>query len=264
MNHSSTEPLIKSSIKSSINLANPQTMYLNHSNNVSKSFVRRIASCLLIVAGCCALPAWASSVDIHLYNKAGEAMTDAVVYATPVGVAATAATAATTTTTTAAATQHNDAATIAQDHLQFTPYVTVVQVGSQIKFPNYDKVEHHVKSFSPTKEFEIKPYEKTTPPPILFDKAGVVIIYCLIHEWMRAYVYVVDTPYFGKSEANGEVALNGLPPGTYEIRAWHPDMGSIKPPLLQTLKLTDQAAQPVRFDFDFIAKKRKAAQPITN
>jgi plastocyanin len=217
--------------------------------NLSARFVRRAVSFLLFAAGCCALPASAASVDIHVYNKAGEAMTDAVVYATPVGATAP------------AAAQH-DPATIAQDHLQFTPYVTAVQVGSQIKFPNYDKVEHHVKSFSPTKEFEIKPYEKTTPPPILFDKAGVVIIYCLIHEWMRAYVYVVDTPYFGKSEASGEVALKDLPPGTYEIRAWHPDMGAIKPPLLQTVKVSDQATQPVRFDFDFIAKKRKAAQPM--
>jgi len=218
---------------------------------LSKSFTRLSAACLLVAAGCYALPASAASVDVHVFNKSGEAMTDAVIYATPVGGGAAAA--ATT-----------DPATIAQDHLQFTPYVTVVQVGSQIKFPNYDKVEHHVKSFSPAKEFEIKPYEKTTPPPILFDKTGVVIIYCLIHEWMRAYVYVVDTPYFGKSEASGEVALNGLPPGTYEIHAWHPDMGSIKPPLLQTVKVTDQAAQQVRFDFDFIAKKRKPAQPVNN
>jgi plastocyanin len=219
---------------------------------MAKFFIRLLVTSLLLVAGGGAMQASAASIDVRVYNKAGEAMSDAVAYATPVGGSA------------AAAVPHNDAATIAQDHLQFTPYVTAVQVGSQIKFPNYDKVEHHVKSFSPTKEFEIKPYEKTTPPPILFDKAGVVIIYCLIHEWMRAYVYVVDTPYFGKSEASGEISLNGLAPGTYEIRAWHPDMGSIKPPLLQTLKVADQATQQVRFDFDFIAKKRKPAQPVNN
>ena len=76
---------------------------------------------------------------------------------------------------------------------------------------------------------------------------------------MRAYVMVVDTPYFGKSDASGALALNGLPPGNYEIRAWHPDMGCIKPPLMQTLKVTDQTAQQVKFDFYFIPKKRKPA-----
>lgn len=220
--------------------------------HLSPSLFCRVTACISIAMSCYALPVSAASLDVRAFNKSGEAMTDAVIYATPVGAGA------------ATTPAHNDVATIAQDHLQFTPYVTVVQLGSQIKFPNYDKVEHHVKSFSPAKEFEIKPYEKTTPPPILFDKSGVVIIYCLIHEWMRAYVYVVDTPYFGKSEANGEVAFNDLPPGTYEIRAWHPDMGSIKQPLLQTVKVGDQVAQQVRFDFDFIAKKRKPAQPVNN
>lgn len=202
---------------------------------------------LLMVAVFAALcfPAWAGTINVKTYSKTGETMQDVVVYATPVGGAAPS--------------DRAEGPAIAQDHLQFTPYVTVVRVGTEIKFPNYDKVEHHVKSFSTVKEFEIKPYEKTTPPPVLFDKAGIVIIYCLIHEWMRAYVMVVDTPYFGKSDASGAVALNGLPPGNYEIRAWHPDMGSIKPPLLQTLKVADQAAQQVKFDFDFIPKKRKPA-----
>ena len=150
--------------------------------------------------------------------------------------------------------------TIAQDHSQFTPYVTVVRLGSEIRFPNYDKIDHHVKSFSPAKEFEIQPYEKVTPPPVLFDKTGIVVIYCLIHEWMRAYVYVVDTPYFAKSDSNGQVSMEQLAPGNYELRAWHPDMGSVKPPLVQPIKVGADGVQQLRFDFDFIPKKRKAAK----
>jgi plastocyanin len=190
------------------------------------------------------MPVCAGTINATALNKSGEVMSDVVVYATRLGGPATPA-------------NGREAATIAQDHVQFTPYVTAVQLGSEIKFPNYDKVEHHVKSFSAAKEFEIKPYEKTTPPPILFDKPGIVVIYCLIHEWMRAYVMVVDTPYFGKSDATGTVALNSLPAGNYEIRAWHPDMGNIKPPLLQTLKVDEQGTQAVKFNFDFIPKKRK-------
>ena len=170
--------------------------------------IRNFIGCLLIAVAFATVmaPVSAGTIDAKAVNKSGEAMSDVVIYATPVGGAA-------------AASGQAEGATIAQDHLQFTPYVTVVRTGTEIKFPNYDKVEHHVKSFSAIKEFEIKPYEKTTPPPILFDKPGIVIIYCLIHEWMRAYVMVVDTPHFGKSDASGAVALNDLPPGNYEIRA---------------------------------------------
>ncbi|HXA47886.1 MAG TPA: methylamine utilization protein [Burkholderiaceae bacterium] len=209
----------------------------------SSAVVRRLMTAVSLATF--ALPVWAGTMNVTATSKSGEAMSDVVVYATKVSGPV------------AAASAKDVPATIAQDHLQFTPYVTVVQVGSEIKFPNYDKVEHHVKSFSPAKEFEIKPYEKTTPPPILFDKTGIVVIYCLIHEWMRAYVMVVDTPYFGKSDASGALVLNNLPPGNYEIRAWHPDMGSIKPPLLQSVKIDDQGAQQVKFNFDFVPKKRK-------
>ncbi len=216
--------------------------------NFNMPKARNFIRCLLMAGffAAVAAPVWGGTINAAAVNKSGEAMPDVVIYATPAGGAA-------------GASGRADGATIAQDHLQFTPYVTVVQTGTEIKFPNYDKVEHHVKSFSAVKEFEIKPYEKTTPPPILFDKPGIVIIYCLIHEWMRAYVMVVDTPYFGKSDASGAVTFNDLPPGNYEIRAWHPDMGSIKPPLLQTLKVDAQGPQQVKFSFDFIPKKRKAA-----
>lgn len=204
----------------------------------------------LLVASLSALPvapSWAGTISAAALSKAGEPMPDVVVYATPSGAKPPPA-------------DRVAAETIAQDHLQFMPYVTVVRVGAEIKFPNYDKVDHHVKSFSPAKEFEIKPSESATAAPILFDKPGIVVTYCLIHEWMRAYVMVVDTPYFGKSDASGVVTLDGLPAGSYEIRAWHPDMGSIKPALLQTVTVGAQGTQTVKFDFDFVPRKRKPAK----
>jgi len=200
-----------------------------------------------VLASMQSLPVWAGSVSATAYSKAGEVMSDVVVFATPIDRPVPASV-------------KTDAPVIAQQQMQFSPYVTVVRVGTEVKFPNYDKVEHHVKSFSPAREFEIKPYQKVTPPPVLFDKTGIIVVYCLLHEWMRAYVMVVDTPYFGKSDTAGLVDLNNLPEGKYEIRAWHPDMGYIKPPLLQTLEIKATGMQQVKFNFDFNPKKRKAAK----
>jgi plastocyanin len=195
---------------------------------------------------------WAAAATLNFTaaDKTGAVMSDAVIYATQVGVPAG-----------ADAGGAAEAVTIAQDHLQFSPYVTAVRVGTPIRFPNYDKIEHHVKSFSPAKEFEIKVYDSGTPPPVLFDKPGVVVVYCLLHEWMRAYVLVLETPHFAKTDASGSASLAGLKEGTWEIRAWHPDMGTIKPPLLQTVKVQDKAAPaPVQFNFDFVPRKRRAAK----
>jgi plastocyanin len=216
-----------------------------------RSFDRRLAllrGLTAIVTSVATAAAWGGGISATATDKGGAKMADVVVYATPVGGASIPAADALETVT------------IAQDQLQFSPYVTAIRTGTAIKFPNYDKIEHHVKSFSSAKEFEIKVYEKGTPPPVVFDKPGVVIVYCMFHGWMRAYVMVVDTPYFATAEASGAVNLDKLKEGLYEVRAWHPDMGAVKPVLMQTVKVGANGTHEVAFDFDFIAKKRKPAK----
>jgi plastocyanin len=198
--------------------------------------------------GICTAGAGAATLNISATDKGGAQMADVVVYAMPIGVSVDPLPA------------NSEMETISQNHLQFSPYVTPVRVGSSIRFPNYDRIEHHVKSFSPTKEFEIKVYESGTPPPVVFDKAGIVVVYCLLHEWMRAYVMVLDTPYFSKTDASGTASLSGLKAGTYEIKAWHPDMGTIKPALSQTIKVTEKEVIPLQFSFDFLPRKRKTGK----
>lgn len=189
---------------------------------------------------------FAAGINTIAYDKSGAEMADVIVYATPIGGSLPAP-------------AKMEAATIAQQGMQFTPYVTAVRAGTEIKFPNNDKIEHHVKSFSTAKAFEIKVYDKGTPPPVLFDKPGVVVVYCLLHGWMRAYVMVLDTPYFSKSAPTGLASIDNLPEGSYELKAWHPDMGTVKLPLVQTVKAGDSTAAPIKLQFDFIPKKRKEA-----
>ena len=50
---------------------------------------------------------------------------------------------------------------------------------------------------------------------------------CNIHDWMLAYVYIVDTPFFAKTAANGRGDLLDLPAGPYQIKVWHPRMKSL-------------------------------------
>ena len=67
---------------------------------------------------------------------------------------------------------------------QFEPHVLVVKAGTEVTFPNADNLFHHVYSFSPTKQFELKLYKEFTAEPLRFDTAGVVDIGCNIHDWM--------------------------------------------------------------------------------
>ena len=104
------------------------------------------------------------------------------------------------------------------------PYVKPVYVGSKVLFPNSDRVRHQVYYFSPAKRFELPLYGGTDAPPVLFDRPGVVVLGCNIHDWMIGYIYVSNTPFFGKTAGAGTATLDDLPPGEYSVRVWHPSM----------------------------------------
>ena len=204
---------------------------------------------LLTLALCAAGAVTAASLTVNVVDKNGVPMSDVVVSATPLHGSLPAAV-------------KTAPAVISQSDMQFAPYVTALRVGTQVTFPNYDKMEHHVKSISPAKEFEIKTYERgVTPPPILFDRPGLVVVYCLLHNWMRAYVLVLETPYFSKSDESGAVTLDHLPDAQYKIEAWHPNMGSIKPPLSQVITLGSNNT-PLRMAFDFVPTVRRSAKKM--
>jgi plastocyanin len=107
---------------------------------------------------------------------------------------------------------------------QFVPYVKPIFVGSKVRFPNSDDVHHQVYSFSPAKKFALPLYAGTAAPAVVFDKPGVVVLGCNIHDWMIGYIYVSETPFFTKTESNGTAAIADLPPGEYTVRLWHPSM----------------------------------------
>jgi len=113
-------------------------------------------------------------------------------------------------------------ASIAQKDKQFAPPVTVVQAGTSVLFPNRDPFRHHVYSFSPAKVFEIKLYAGTPAEAVIFDKPGEVVLGCNIHDNMVGYVYVVDTPFFAKTDAQGRARIEALPPGDFDVVVWHP------------------------------------------
>ncbi|MHC8386517.1 methylamine utilization protein [Pseudomonas sp. MDT2-39-1] len=112
---------------------------------------------------------------------------------------------------------------------QFAPHVLAVHTGTPIKFPNSDNIRHQVYSFSPAKRFELRLYEGTPSDPVLFDKPGIVVLGCNIHDWMLGYVYVTDDPRFGVTDDQGKLTLETLPAGEYRVTLWHPQLKDMKP-----------------------------------
>jgi plastocyanin len=149
----------------------------------------------------------ADSLTVTVTDGAGTPLADAVVYAEPASGQVLP--------------KALRPAEIEQRKRKFIPKVTVVQAGTEISFPNNDTVKHHVYSFSPAKIFDQPLYSGKTASPQLFDKPGTVVLGCNIHDQMIAYVQVVNTPYFAKTDASGKIKLDGMLPGKYELKAWH-------------------------------------------
>jgi plastocyanin len=111
---------------------------------------------------------------------------------------------------------------VTQKDLTFIPSLLSVQVGTKVEFPNLDDTYHNIFSYSPAKRFDLgryRPDERPIPTEV-FDKPGLVILRCDIHEHMRGLILVLNTPYFVMTDTNGHFRLNGLPAGHYTLKAW--------------------------------------------
>jgi len=131
---------------------------------------------------------------------------------------------------------------MAQQNIQFEPFVLIVPVGADVSFPNKDSVRHHVYSFSPTKRFELKLYGKDESRSVHFDKAGVVALGCNIHDSMAGFIKVVDTPYAAKTDAAGNVDIHNAPAGQVILRVWQPYLKAPNNEITRTVTVPAQGA----------------------
>lgn len=174
--------------------------------------MKRLVVCWVLALAC----GWASAgrLEATITTPTGQSLEDAALVVEPVsGVMP----------------KRQRTVTIEQRDREFLPYVTIVQTGTLVEFPNRDQVKHHVYSFSPSKVFEIKLYAGKPVQPVLFDRPGEVALGCNIHDWMEAYVLVVNSPYFARSDARGHAVLRNLPAGRYHLQLWHPQQTAAVP-----------------------------------
>jgi plastocyanin len=137
-------------------------------------------------------------------------------------------------------------ASMDQRDLMFVPEVLVIRTGTAIDFPNSDQVRHQVYSFSGAKKFQLPLYAGRTQPPVLFDRAGVVTLGCNIHDGMIGYIYVSDSPWYGRTDEQGLLRLNDLPADNYLIKIWHPRLDEAAQQLQKSVKVDEEQAAAIQ------------------
>ncbi|HEX5110875.1 MAG TPA: carboxypeptidase regulatory-like domain-containing protein [Vicinamibacterales bacterium] len=114
-----------------------------------------------------------------------------------------------------------DLARIDQRDETFVPHVLAVSVGTAVAFPNNDITFHNVFSLSKTKKFDLGRYGRGKSQTVVFDKPGVVRVFCDIHSHMSAFVLVFNHSFFTTTDADGRYRIDGIPAGSYSVTAWH-------------------------------------------
>jgi plastocyanin len=176
----------------------------------------------------CACRVTATDLVLEVRDPKGTAVSDAVIYAQPASGSSPSV-------------RPKTRAIIDQVNKEFVPRVNIIQAGTEVFFPNSDNIRHSIYSFSSAKTFTTKLYSGREAAPVLFDKTGLVILGCNIHDTMVAWVFVVDTPWFAKSDADGAGTIKGLPPGDYTITAAAPSSAGTAKSIAMTLRVEGTA-----------------------
>jgi plastocyanin len=184
---------------------------------------------MIAAAAGLAAPLGAAPLTVRVVDGSGRPVRDAVVTLYPAGAAARPAHSA-------------GRFVISQQNMQFHPFLTIVPVGSDVSFPNFDNTKHHVYSFSPAKKFELKLFAKDQSRTVHFDKAGVVALGCNIHDQMSAFIVVTDSAWTARTNAQGIAAFSDAPNAPGRVTVWHPYLRAPAGQLQQALAATQHSA----------------------
>jgi plastocyanin len=141
-----------------------------------------------------------------------------------------------------------------QSKCTYVPRVQGAVAGQQVAFKNSDGTLHNVRGVVGTKSaFNIAqpPSGAAVQKPLPAD-AEVVRLKCDVHPWMTAFVVTNPNPYFATTGADGAFSLQGLPPGTYTVEAWHESLGT------KTAEVTVKDGAPAEVAFAFSASDASA------
>ena len=135
---------------------------------------------------------------------------------------------------------------------RFSPFTTVVRSGHGIEVVNMDPVMHDIQAYETSTAMgtrvlfnsplpfnrrhhrgdlhathDHKPGESLVRQFQLSKKRRTFVMQCGFHAYMESWAIAVDNPYYVLTDENGQFSLEDVPPGTYDLRAWHPGIKQV-------------------------------------
>jgi hypothetical protein len=112
-----------------------------------------------------------------------------------------------------------------QRHCRYIPHILLVPRDAELQMQSSDATLHTIHmdgaaTYNLPFPFPNKINSRTMSTP------GLVNLRCNGgHVWMNAEMMVVSHPYYAVTDESGQFELTNVPPGTYQIVAWHEGWG---------------------------------------
>ena len=120
-----------------------------------------------------------------------------------------------------------DQVVLDQKGCRYNPHMLGIMAGQALKILNTDTADHNIHDM-PNNNPPFNESQMPTSKPIIktFSNPEMMIpVQCNQHPWMRAYINVMQHPYFAVSGADGSFTIKNLPPGEYTLAAVHEKFG---------------------------------------
>ena len=139
----------------------------------------------------------------------------------------------------------------------FGPFTGVVAADQSVQFLNQDPIKHTLHTYvlkgkkanilRTLNTHNLVPHSETeqTLHANKLKHGRVVALTCDRHDFMENWMYVVESPYFAISDEAGNFSMDRVPPGQYELVAWHPVLGT------KRQEVTVDAGGTLHVDFKF-------------
>jgi hypothetical protein len=144
--------------------------------------------------------------------------------------------------------------TLNQKKCKYEPHVITMPVDSELKIHTSDPINHNIHTYS----FENDPINIMFLPgqdaySQEMEEPELIKVECDLHHWMRAWIVVTPNGYSAVSGRDGSFEIPDVPPGDYELTAWHETLGS----LTKTINVGNDG---ININFDFLDVTQKEAR----
>ena len=125
-----------------------------------------------------------------------------------------------------------DTTKIYQIDCSFQPFVQIGKNTADAEIFNFDPILHNIHAYEVHKGIRRAIFNFSQPKagqvdfvPLRLRRGNLVTIDCNAHNWMAAWIYTSPSPYIAVTSIDGVFEINDIPPGDYQVSAWHPALG---------------------------------------